>query len=64
MTEIGNIRSGFSSKEDKLQRINDGADFVAHSLDHWRNFVGSKSVIRSVNLMKSDLHKEGWRIAQ
>jgi len=60
---IATFATGFCSKEDKLTRINAGATYVAHSLDHWRRWLhGDRPndvTYDEVTFVKSDLHEEG-----
>jgi len=54
--------AGFSTKEDKIARIQAGADYVAESLEHWRKWLNddpTKVVIEEVKFLQSDLHEQG-----
>jgi hypothetical protein len=55
--------SGFGSKEDKLTRIVDGANYVADSLEHWRAWLHPQKpedvTITNVKFLESDLHEKG-----
>ena len=55
--------SGFSAKQDKFDRIRDGAIYVANSLDHWRRWLNPTApatvTITDVKFIESDLHEHG-----
>ena len=55
--------SGFKSKEDKFTRLEEGAEYVADSLMHWKKWLrpptGRLVRIVNVKLVQSDLHEKG-----
>ncbi len=54
---------GFQERGTKLNRIRDGANYVARGLEYWRRWLyperSNEVTIDSVNFVKSDLHEEG-----
>jgi len=62
-SNLDTFASGFGSKEDKLTRIVDGANYVANSLEHWRAWLHPQKpedvTITNVKFLKSDLHEKG-----
>jgi len=60
---LDNFAAGFNSIQDRLERIQEGADHVRGSLIHWRSFLFPEHPdlvrIKKVNFLGSDLHEKG-----
>ncbi len=66
--DLDSFVSGLTSKEDKMARIRDGANYVADSLEYWRNWLhptqSNNVKIQTVKFLKSDLHEQGLGVLE
>ena len=66
--DLDGFVSGFTSKEDKMTRIQDGANYVSESIEHWRAWLhpmrSDEVNIQNVKFLKSDLHEQGLGVLE
>jgi hypothetical protein len=56
---LSGFSSGLESLESKLHRLVEGADHVARSLEHWRNWLHPGATFHDLTFKESDLHEHG-----
>ncbi len=65
---LDTFAEAFSSLDAKFKRIEDGADYVAKVLAHWKKWIHpekpARVTIDEINLVESDLHERGLGVIE